>query len=478
MNKGKIGLAFGLLAITSFAGIHTNALTEEPILAKSINKTVIENHVSNNSKYKIVKKENIKEIANKNEIKTASIDVEEQALNTYIEPQINNNEQVSRNPVSANPVYEYNNAEEVERETIVVEQKAEIVEQKPEIISETVEVHTSGDIAEEIEIIEDHKEDVKDENNVDKIADFDKVEEKSVAKKTEEVEQKEELANVEFTEVKTDDIDKAVEEKVEEDVNLSLSVKGWVTEDLNIRTNRGSSAEIIGVLEKGEEVSGEAEDGWIKINYNGMIGYISESYISTTEAVLPEEIEETVVEEVKEEPVIEENLTEEPEAEIIEEEKIVEEIIETPVEEAPIEEAIVEDFNTEVVATGDAIGDIVNAAYSLLGTNYVFSGSSPDQGFDCSGFTSYLYREYAGVELARVTTGQAGNGYSVSKDNIQPGDIILFQNEWSDYIDHVAIYVGEGNYIHAATEERGVVVDSTSGSYFQNNVVDVRRIIN
>ncbi len=117
-----------------------------------------------------------------------------------------------------------------------------------------------------------------------------------------------------------------------------------------------------------------------------------------------------------EEPKVEEPKEEEPKEEPVEEKPVVEEpTVEEPIREAPVKSG------------GDTIGNIVSAAYSMVGKPYVWAGSSPNTGFDCSGLTSYLYNEYAGVQLDRITTGQANNGYSVSKENITPGDIILFQ---------------------------------------------------
>lgn len=427
MKRGKIGLAVGLLAVASFAGIRTPAaVAEETDLVKKIDSSVIESYKRKsltNIEYKIAKN-------NKEEVVEFT-----EVFETKDEVQNTANEKSTYEKASVETA---NSNEKVE---IAVEEK-HVVENEANTVSLST-VQTVNN--EEVEEVQEFTE------NTDTETDKEAIE---VATETEAEE---------FTEIKPEE-EVAV---VEEENTVSLSLKGWITEDTSIKSGRGNSAEVIGYLEKGHEVVGEAEDGWIKISFNGMIGYVSESYLTTTEAVVPEEVVEEV--ETPEE-------IETPEIEVPEEE-VIEEPVEDVVEEDVQEEEVYEE-EAPIYQGGDTISNITSAAYSLVGSPYVWAGSSPSTGFDCSGLTSYLYREYAGVELARITTGQANNGYGVSKENIQPGDIILFQNDWSDHVDHVGIYVGNGEYVHAATEERGVVVDSTSGSYFQNNVVGVRRILN
>lgn len=263
----------------------------------------------------------------------------------------------------------------------------------------------------------------------------------------------------EATEVKIEAQPK--DEQIEENV---VSLSGFVLDNLNVRGSNDTNSQILGVLELGEKVEGVLEDGWIKINYNGNIGYISSTFVSNIEAVAEEVLPETkpIEEKVENNKPVEEVKTEEVKKDEVKTEKPVEKLVTPKV------------HNTD----SSVIGSIVDAAYSLIGTDYVFGGSSPEGGFDCSGFTMYLYQTYAGVTLDRITTGQALNGFEVSSENMQAGDIICFQNDWSDSIDHVGIYVGDGTYIHAATEERGVVADSIEGSYFKENVVTIRRILN
>ncbi len=118
---------------------------------------------------------------------------------------------------------------------------------------------------------------------------------------------------------------------------------------------------------------------------------------------------------------------------------------------------------------------IVDLARSCLGVKYVYGSESPSTGFDCSGLTLYIYQTLFRVTLPRSASGQAGAGVAVSRANIQIGDIICFDWDHGDGIcDHVGIYIGGGEYIHAA-HSRGMVVQTTLKP--TNPVVSIRRII-
>ena len=97
-------------------------------------------------------------------------------------------------------------------------------------------------------------------------------------------------------------------------------------------------------------------------------------------------------------------------------------------------------------------------------------------GFDCSGLTTYIYKELFGiVNLPRSARGQATAGRPVTRDNIEIGDIICFDWSGGDGIcDHVGIYIGSGQYIHASYS-KGYVLEATLKA--SSPVVSIRRII-
>lgn len=116
-------------------------------------------------------------------------------------------------------------------------------------------------------------------------------------------------------------------------------------------------------------------------------------------------------------------------------------------------------------ATGDASA-VVALASSQVGKSYVWGGNGPD-GFDCSGLTAYVYSNAAGVKLSRTTYDQVKQGTTVSMDELEPGDLLFWGSASAPY--HVGIYVGNNQYIHAATPSQGVVKQTLS-SYFYPSV--------
>lgn len=129
----------------------------------------------------------------------------------------------------------------------------------------------------------------------------------------------------------------------------------------------------------------------------------------------------------------------------------------------------------EAVSANANASEIVSYAKKYLGYRYIHGGNSPS-GFDCSGFTQYVYKHF-GYSLSRSSSSQAGNGVGVSKGNLQPGDIICFSgSKGSKKISHAGIYIGGGKFIHAANSRKGVIISNVDGDgYFY---VCARRIIN
>lgn len=99
-----------------------------------------------------------------------------------------------------------------------------------------------------------------------------------------------------------------------------------------------------------------------------------------------------------------------------------------------------------------AASAVVSYAYQFIGRPYVYGAVGPDA-FDCSGFTSYVYRHAVGKEITRTTYSQINQGRPVSRDQLQPGDLVF-----TNGVGHVGIYVGDGQMIHAARPGVGVIV--------------------
>ena len=205
---------------------------------------------------------------------------------------------------------------------------------------------------------------------------------------------------------------------------------------VNVRREPNTSSEIVTSLQMNTQVVVESEDaGWSKVKVNGIEGYIATNLLSAS----------------KQETSRSSN-----------------------VRKATNTESQVQNqttVNETTTASGNGAA-VVAKAKSFIGYNYVYGGSSPSTGFDCSGFTSYIYKQF-GVSLNRTAAGQYSNGTAVSRANLQPGDLVMFGKSG---INHVGIYAGGGMIVHAANKSRGVTTDTINSGYYNNNYVGARRI--
>jgi len=120
---------------------------------------------------------------------------------------------------------------------------------------------------------------------------------------------------------------------------------------------------------------------------------------------------------------------------------------------------------------------IVAYAHTFLGCAYVYGGNGP-KSFDCSGLTKYVYNHF-GYNINRTATQQLKNGVPVSKENLQPGDLVFFNSEGTgiDRATHVGIYIGNGNFLHASNKRLGVTITSLSDAYRVKTYTTARRIL-
>lgn len=118
---------------------------------------------------------------------------------------------------------------------------------------------------------------------------------------------------------------------------------------------------------------------------------------------------------------------------------------------------------------------IVNISKKYLGVRYVYGGTSP-RGFDCSGYTQYVYK-MAGITLNRNVRGQLRNSIIVSIEDMQPGDLLIFSNtDGNRFATHIGIYLGDGKMIHSGASN-GVCVVDLDNTYFAKYLHCVRRVI-
>lgn len=129
--------------------------------------------------------------------------------------------------------------------------------------------------------------------------------------------------------------------------------------------------------------------------------------------------------------------------------------------------------NTGSSSSKSAGRKLADYAVGLVGCPYVYGGTSTS-GFDCSGFTQYCARQN-GITIQRTATAQLQNGTKVSRDELQPGDLVFFG--YGSTASHVGIYIGDGKFVHAQNSSTGVVITSLSQTYYDTRYLTARRIV-
>lgn len=365
------------------------------------------------------------------------------------------------------------------KEEVVTEQKENKTEEQEEKkVEEKTEETTSEDKKEETTAVEEDKEENKfgnykvkeelniklipliqaktittlKENDIVKVSDIKnnwayvetdtnsgwvnigKIEYKGEEVAQEKTEEKEEEKEEEKT-------DTEKETKTENDTEIKTTTnttKYVATSAANIREKASTSSDVLKSVTINTEVTvlGES-NGWSKVQVNGVTGYISSRLLSDTKSATSRG-NETIRRDTDEE------------------------------DDDSDDES--EEASVTYSSSGSSQGEAVVAyAKEYLGCNYVYGGTSPS-GFDCSGFTQYVYSNF-GVSLNRTAAAQYSNGTSVS--DLQAGDLVYFGKSG---IYHVGIYIGGGSFIHAANRERGVTIDTLTSGYYKTNYVGARRI--
>ena len=196
---------------------------------------------------------------------------------------------------------------------------------------------------------------------------------------------------------------------------------GLVTgNSVNVRSAASTSAASVGMLNKGDVVSIVGfDDGWFKVSYSGITGYLRSDYMDVTDKPL-----------------------------------------------------------SSINLASAKGGEVVSYAKQFLGVRYVYGGSS-SSGFDCSGFTSYVMKHF-GYNIPRTASTQMNVGTSVSKAALQPGDLVFFRDPsiaGSKPASHVGIYIGNNQFIHASSGGGQVQIDSLSSNYYASYYAGARHIV-
>lgn len=135
----------------------------------------------------------------------------------------------------------------------------------------------------------------------------------------------------------------------------------------------------------------------------------------------------------------------------------------------------------ETVATADdveennLVEEILETANQLVGTKYAYAGNSPSTGFDCSGFTSYVFGQH-GISLPRSSSDMYSIGEKVNRHELELGDLVFF-NTSGKRISHVGIYIGDNQFIHSSTSHGVIISDLNDPYYWSKRYVGATRIL-
>jgi len=126
--------------------------------------------------------------------------------------------------------------------------------------------------------------------------------------------------------------------------------------------------------------------------------------------------------------------------------------------------------------TADDRKKLLDYAKFFKGGKYIWGGTTP-KGFDCSGYVQYLYKKHD-VNLPRTAWSQSKQGMPVAINNLEKGDLLFFLTDKKRGIPvtHVGIYIGNGEFIHAASKKKGIIISPIHHGYYAKKFVSARRV--
>ena len=292
--------------------------------------------------------------------------------------------------------------------------------------------------------------------------------------------------------IKNEDTAKKEETKKEEKTETTTKKMYVSTVTLNLREKADTNSKIVTQLNQNDEVIviKKVDNTWSQVKTGNYEGYIASKYLSSkkikettsrgSEDIRNSEAAKKAEEEAKKKEEEEAKKKAEAEAKKKAEEEAKKKA-EAAKKKAEEETKKKNESTTNKTTTTSKKtttsskksskvtgGDIIAYAKKYLGYRYVYGTAGPNT-FDCSGFTSYVYKHF-GYSLNRTSGGQRSNGKKVSKSDLQPGDILCFSG-------HVGLYIGGNKFIHAANPRKGVIISSLSESYYVKTYITARRIL-
>lgn len=267
--------------------------------------------------------------------------------------------------------------------------------------------------------------------------------------------------------------------------NLAYGAATVSASRLNVREGIGTDKNIKGSLTKGAiiVILEKTTDKWYKINYRGLVGYVSAEYL--TDVLTAENFNAIGVVTGSDVRMRSGPSTNKSVVKTLDKDAVVDII--------GINNGwykVVHGGNTgymrsdfvNIVAgpsskdSSDVGQQIADLAQQYVGYSYVYGEESPSRGFDCSGLVYYCYGQF-GYKLSRTASQQYKNhGTSVSKSELKVGDLVFFSSS-GDGVTHVGIYIGDGKFVHASTSKTGVIISELGSDYYTRVWYGAKRIV-